>query len=72
MTRVAALLFGIGSALQAQAPAFDVASVKPNHATSCVRFSCGVTTMPGSGRLIVQYYSLLFLIRTAYGVREQR
>jgi uncharacterized protein (TIGR03435 family) len=50
-------------------PAFDVASVKPNTAPACVRFQCGVTTQPKSGRLVIQYYSLVQLVRTAFSVR---
>jgi len=63
------ILLALAQAPSAVKPAFDVVSIKPNKASDCVQFLCGVTTLPKSGRLIVQYYSLLSLVRTAYGVR---
>ena len=63
------LILQIASASAAPPQQFDVASVKSNSVTpGCPQFRCGVTTMPRSGRLIIQNYSLRMLIRTAYGI----
>ncbi|HEY2381968.1 MAG TPA: TIGR03435 family protein [Terriglobia bacterium] len=63
------LILQIANAPVAPLQQFDVASIKANTVTpGCPPFRCGVTTMPRSGRLIIQNYSLRLLIRTAYGI----
>jgi uncharacterized protein (TIGR03435 family) len=59
---------GVAQAPNRVSKTFEVASIKPNKATTCAQFQCGVTTIPKSGRLVIQYYSLTLLVRTAYGV----
>ena len=51
----------------AQAPAFDAASIKPNHSLggpSSIRFS--------NGRVTMQYVSLMKLMLNAYGIPDDR